>query len=80
MKRVKPRRGFILAGIPAEGADVSDELAKEWIDNGLVTLVVAELKRRAVERALTAAKAGQLSSVHIRDMALEAADSQREDI
>ena len=44
MKRVKPRYGIILAGIPAEGAEISDELAKEWIANGLVTLVKDEPK------------------------------------
>lgn len=36
MKRVRPRGGIILAGIPKTGAEVSDKLAKEWIDNGLV--------------------------------------------
>lgn len=36
MKRVRPRSGIILAGIPKTGAEVSDKLAREWIDNGLV--------------------------------------------
>lgn len=39
MKTVKPRHGIILAGIPKTGAEVTDKLAKEWIDNGLVELV-----------------------------------------
>ncbi len=36
MKRVKPRGGHILAGIPKTGAEVTDKLAAEWIANGLV--------------------------------------------
>lgn len=46
MKLVKPRRGIILAGIPAKGAEVTDALAKEWLDNGLVTLVNPEPPKR----------------------------------
>lgn len=36
MKRVRPRSGIILAGIPKSGAEIPDKLAKEWLDNGLV--------------------------------------------
>jgi hypothetical protein len=37
--RVQPRPGYILAGIPATGADVPKALADEWIRNGLVVKV-----------------------------------------
>lgn len=37
--RVRPRPGYILAGIPATGADVPTAQADEWIRNGLVVRV-----------------------------------------
>jgi hypothetical protein len=37
--RIKPRRGVILAGNPATGADVPAELAEEWIAARLATRV-----------------------------------------
>jgi hypothetical protein len=40
--RVKPRAGIILAGIPAAGADVPTKLAREWLDNGLVTEITED--------------------------------------
>lgn len=33
---VKPRPGLILAGIPADGAAIPEELAAEWIADQLV--------------------------------------------
>ncbi len=47
MKTVKPRHGIILAGIPASGAEVTDKLAREWLDNGLVVLVEDEKPKPA---------------------------------
>lgn len=47
MKTVKPRPGIILAGIPSSGAEITDKLAKEWIDNGLVVLVEPDKKPAA---------------------------------
>jgi hypothetical protein len=34
--RVRPRPGIILAGVPAAGAEVDADQAREWIRNGLV--------------------------------------------
>lgn len=44
MKKVKPRPGIILASIPETGAEVTDELAREWQRNGLVIIVEDEKK------------------------------------
>ena len=37
--RVKPKKGVLLAGLPADGGDVEIELAEEWLEAGLVEKV-----------------------------------------
>jgi hypothetical protein len=36
---VRPRRGYILDGIPPKGAHISQAQADEWVRNGLVVRV-----------------------------------------
>jgi hypothetical protein len=42
MTAVKPRKGIILAGIPAKGAEIDDKLAEEWLANRLVVPIDAD--------------------------------------
>lgn len=39
--KIRPRKGIELAGVPASGADVPADLAREWIDAGLATAVTS---------------------------------------
>jgi hypothetical protein len=55
-KKVRPRAGIILAGIPTKGADVDAALADEWIANGLVVEVKPSRPSTGSTRDATAAK------------------------
>jgi hypothetical protein len=59
--RIKPRKGIVLAGIPAVGADVDAALAREWLAAGLVTAV-----KPAPARAATSAPTGPARRVATR--------------
>lgn len=59
MTRIRPRRGVILAGIPAAGADVDAELAREWERNGLVVIEKPKAAAKAAAKPpATPAKEG----------------------
>lgn len=55
--RIKPRKGVILAGIPATGADVPAELAEEWLAAKLATRVEVSARNVSRETSKPAGKA-----------------------
>lgn len=57
--KIKPRGGFILAGIPADGTDVDEDLGREWIRNGLAVEIKKERKETKPKPATPAPSEGK---------------------